>query len=82
MSQGAEVTDGRQKLTATYVSLSGTPPDLTSLKTEPILRPYTVRAVLRVEASAAFTGDLELVWQAIPRLPETQNLGPVVGLGD
>jgi len=80
MALGRSVTDGFRKLTVEARVISGGNPDVQSMIIRPILRPFSVFAVARIVGSGGEVYDLELLWQATPRLPENVDLGPTVGM--
>ena len=81
MALAVEASDGARKLTIEARTIAGADIDLTDLQIRPILRQYTIFAILRLTTAAGDTTDLEITWQAVPKLPDTQNIGTVVGIG-
>lgn len=81
MALGVEASDGLRKLTLEARTISGAAIDLTAVQIQPILRPYTIFAVCRLETAAGDVTDLSITWQAVPKLPESGELGTVIGMG-
>jgi len=81
MALGAEVAEGTRKLTIRGRVVSGAIPDLVSVAFRPLFRPYSVNALLRVTVTGAGTFDLDMTWQALPRLDVGEVDGSVIGLG-
>jgi len=80
MALGVETSDGLRKITLTTRAVSGAPLDLTAIQIQPILRPYTVFAQIRGETAAGDVFEMDLTWQAVPKTPETADIGPRMGL--
>lgn len=78
MALARAVTDGFRKLTIEARVSSGGNPDIQSLMIRPILRPFSVFAVARVVGAGGEVYDLEILWQATPRIAENADQGPAV----
>ena len=79
MALGRTASDGFRRLDAITTVVSGGTPDETSLAFLPILRPYTLYAVLRITTTTATTMDVSITWQAQPKLADAQEVGAIVG---
>ena len=78
MALGRSVTDGFRKLTVEARVISGGDPDVQSMMIRPILRPFSVFAVARIVGAGGEVYDLEILWQATPRMAENADQGPAV----
>jgi len=81
MALGVEAADGNRKLTVESRTLAGADLDLQAVQIQPILRPYTIFAVVRVATAAGDVADLSITWQATPRLSEANDVGSPIGMG-
>ncbi len=79
MALARAVTDGFRKLTIEATVLSGAAPDLQSLAIRPILKPYTVQAILRVTDASGAVVDYTIQWQATPRFNDLEGQGAAIG---
>ena len=78
MALARAVTDGFRKLTIEVRVISGGNPDVQSLMIRPILRPFSVFSVARIVGVGGEVYDLEILWQATPRIAENADQGPAV----
>ena len=79
MALGRSASDGFRRLDVTGVTVSGAAPDIQSLAFRPILRPYTLFASMRITDAAGNVFDLNLTWQAQPKLADSAEMGTLLG---
>ena len=82
MALAQSASDGFRRLDVTVLSITGASPQVNSLALLPILRPYTLFAVARITDAAGNVFDLNIVWQAQPRMPDNELIGERVGSGE